>query len=78
MNCAVIGTDRGGVVEIIADGMNGMIVPFGVDELELAMDKLINDKKLREKLATELYATVNNKFSWEVTAKKILKDMNLK
>ena len=78
MNCAVIGTDRGGVVEIIADGKNGMIVPFGVDDLEFAMDKLINDKKLREKLATELYVTVNNKFSWEVTAKKILKDMNLK
>lgn len=77
MNCAVIGTDQGGILEVIEDGKNGIIVS-STSELEIAMDKLINDKKLREKLAEELYETICDKFSWEVTAKKILKDMNLK
>lgn len=78
MKCSVIGTNQGGICEIINDNVNGMIVSNDIDDLEKAMEKLLLDRKLREKYANNLYNTVKDKFSWEVTAKKILEDMNLK
>lgn len=78
MKCAVIGTDQGGIKEIIKDEENGLIVSGEVSDLEGAMETLILDKKLREKYAKALYNTVKTKFSWEVTAKKILNDIKLK
>jgi glycosyltransferase involved in cell wall biosynthesis len=41
------------------------------------MKKLILDDKLRDKFASKLYETVRNKFSWDVTAKKIIKDIRM-
>ena len=78
MGCSVIATNQGGIKEIIKDGKNGIIVSKDLDSLETAMEKLILDDKLRDKLSKDLYDTVKEKFTWEVTAKKILKDMNLK
>lgn len=78
MKCAVIGTDQGGIKEIIHNNENGFIVGNENTELESAMEKLILDSKLRVRFASNLYDTVKNNFSWEVTAEKILKDTGLK
>lgn len=77
MKCAVIATARGGVKEIITDNVNGFVISTEVEALEKAMDKLILDEKLRNRFASNLYVTVKNNFSWDVTAKKIIKDINL-
>lgn len=62
----VIGTDVGGIPDIIKDGKNGLLVkPGNIDQLANAIEKLLNDKKLREKLAKEGCRTVQQKFSCE-------------
>ena len=77
MKCAVIGTDQGGIKEIINDRENGLIVSGEVSDLEQTMDELILDGELRKKLAASLSNTVRDKFTWEVTSKKILNDIGL-
>lgn len=78
MRCSVIATDQGGIKEIIHNDENGFIVGNESIDLEKAMEKLILDSKLRVKFANNLYDTVKNNFSWEVTAKKLVKDIKLK
>lgn len=77
MNCAVIATDHGGIKEIISHNKNGIIISNETNDLENAMEKLLLDEDLRKKFARVLYNTVKNKFTWEKTAKKILKDIGL-
>ena len=77
MKCAVIGTNQGGIKEIIHDGKNGLIVDSNCDSLYEGMKKLIDDKKLREKYTKELEKTIREEFSWDETAKKIVKDMGI-
>lgn len=76
MGCAVIGTDQGGIKEVI-NNKNGIIVKENEKSLYNAMKKMIDDSKLRKTLASALKEDIKNKFSWEVTAKKILKDMEV-
>ena len=78
MRCSVIATDQGGIKEIIHNNESGLIIGEKNTDLESAMEKLILDNKLRVKFANNLYDTVKNNFSWEVTAKKIIKDIGLK
>ncbi len=77
MNCAVIGTNQGGIKEIIKDGENGMIVRETRPALQSAMEALIRDEQMRKKYATGLKNTIKSEFSWEVTAKQILNDMEV-
>lgn len=77
MKCAVIGTNQGGIKEIIKNGENGIIVKETKKDLQTAMESLINDDELRKKYSNALRNTVKNEFSWEVTAKQILKDMEV-
>lgn len=78
MKCAVIGTNQGGIKEIISNNENGIIVSGSKNSLYESMKKLIDDSKLRGKLSKNLNETIKNKFSWQVTVKKILKDMEVK
>ena len=75
MKCAVIGTNQGGIKEVITNNKNGLIVKETEKALYNGMDKLINDSYLRKNLSSNLYDTVLNKFSWDVTSDKILKDI---
>lgn len=74
--CAIIATDQGGIKELV-DNDNGIIVDGNIDDLVKAMERLILDENLRERYANNLYNTAKDKFTWEKTAKKILKDMGL-
>jgi glycosyltransferase involved in cell wall biosynthesis len=48
---AVIGTRPGGHTDLVADGETGILVPAGdVDSLAGAMDRLIRDAELRERM----------------------------
>lgn len=78
MKCTVIGTNQGGIVEIIENEKNGIIVDNDWNSLYFAMKRLISEKKLLNKYSTEIYNTVQVKFSWEKNAKKILGDIDEK
>lgn len=77
MSCCVIATAQGGIKEIIQDNKNGLIVDSTVKDLKLAMKRLIDDEKKRENLANQLNDTVMHKFSWSVTANKIIHDIGV-
>lgn len=77
MECAVIATNQGGITEVINDN-NGIIVDGDEDSLYDAMEKLITNSKLRNKLSKQLKNDIKDNFSWELTAKKVLKDLEVK
>jgi glycosyltransferase involved in cell wall biosynthesis len=55
----VIATAVGGVPEVVRDGENGLLVPPGdVDALAAAIDRLVHDDGLRERLAAEAAPSV--------------------
>ncbi len=62
----VIGAYCSGVIELIEEGKNGYLVPFG-DTLMLAqyMAKLLNSKRLANKLGNAGYKKVNQKYLWQ-------------
>ena len=45
------------------------------DEMYEALKLLTTDKKLRKKYAEAIYKTVNSKFVWSETSKKVLTDI---
>ncbi|ABO35883.1 glycosyl transferase, group 1 [Methanococcus maripaludis C5] len=67
---AVIGTDVGGIPELIKDGINGYIVsPKDTKVLKDKINLLVNDKNLRKSLGKEGLNYSKN-FSWEISSKK--------
>ncbi len=67
---AVIGTNVGGIPELIKDGINGYIVnPKNTKALEDKINMLVNDKKLRKSLGEKSLDTSKN-FSWGLSSKK--------
>lgn len=77
MKCACIGSPQGGIKEIIKHKKNGLMIN-NQKELEESIELLINDESLRNKYSEEIYITVNKKFLWRETAKKIERDINEK
>lgn len=77
--CAVVCTDVGGMTQIIIDGYNGFIVPAAQTEpLRDALEKLISDSVLRQKLANRAYETASAAFSyerWQAEWKKLLQEI---
>ncbi|MBA2862577.1 glycosyltransferase family 4 protein [Methanococcus maripaludis] len=67
---AVIGTDVGGIPELIKDGINGYIVyPKDTKVLEDRINMLVYNKNLRKSLGEEGLNYSKN-FSWRYSAKK--------
>ncbi len=63
--CAVIGTNVGGITDIIIDRYNGRLVSPDADSLYKALKELVEDKELRKRLAAKGYDTVKEAFSKE-------------
>ena len=60
----ILATDTGGTPEIIEQGRNGWIVPFGDDEaLTAGLLALLGDVNLRARLAQEAHRDVIARFS---------------
>jgi glycosyltransferase involved in cell wall biosynthesis len=64
--CPVIGTNVGGIPDIITDGDNGFLVPER-DSAQLAekIIRLLSDAKLRETFRKNGYARIDESFSWD-------------
>lgn len=70
-HCAVIGSDVGGITNIILDGYNGLMVPAGnSNSLYEAIKLLIDNSVLREKIAEKGYETIQESFSLDVWMSK--------
>jgi glycosyltransferase involved in cell wall biosynthesis len=70
---AVIGTEVGGIPEIITNGFTGILTQSGnVDELEKAMFKLISDTEYRMRLGLNARNSVYQRFSSDQMVKKSL------
>lgn len=78
-HCAVIGSDVGGITNIIIDGFNGLMVPAG-DEKRLleALKYLIDKPEEIRRLADMGYKTVEKSFSydrWKMKWESIINDV---
>jgi glycosyltransferase involved in cell wall biosynthesis len=68
----VIGTDGGGVREIIVDGENGLLVPMGdADAMFRAIRRLLDDRDAARRLGRAGYLRVFRHFTAEHTARKV-------
>ena len=68
--CATICTNVGGMTNIVLDGYNGFMISPDENELYNALNTLIEDLVIREKLQNRAYETVKNAFSLDTWRKK--------
>jgi glycosyltransferase involved in cell wall biosynthesis len=75
---AVIATNVGGLPNLVIDGYNGLLINPYEDELLAAMEKLIADRELREKLAANALAVAQafDKEIWRSRWEKIIEETN--
>lgn len=75
--CAVIGSDVGGITNILIDGFNGLMVPSGDSEaLYKALIQLITNPELRLQLSEAGYHTVKTGFSIDKWRDKWIESIN--
>lgn len=71
---AVVATHCGGPTEIITDGFDGLLVPPGdTKALTEAMERLISNPELRDKLASQARRTVEQRFATPVVVPQIIR-----
>lgn len=67
----VIGTKTGGIVDIITDGVNGLLVPpDDPDALAAAIVKILQNPDLAERFREAGRETIEDRFSWTVIARE--------
>jgi N-acetyl-alpha-D-glucosaminyl L-malate synthase BshA len=65
--CPSVATHVGGIPEVVEDGVNGLLVPFGdADQLARAVEKLIKNDTLRKALGRAAKSQAQETFSAEV------------
>ena len=73
-HCAVIGSDVGGITNIIIDGYNGLLIPAGdSNRLYEAIKYLIDNPDKRINMANNGYDTIMNGFSFDIWKTKWLR-----
>jgi glycosyltransferase involved in cell wall biosynthesis len=73
LNVPVIGTDVGGIPELITNDETGILVPpENPSKLAQAVNELLSDKEKAEKLATNGNAFVKNNMTWDVILPKYI------
>ncbi len=69
----VIGSNTGGIPDIIQDSETGLLVPEkDIFKLSQAISRLIEDENFRTELALNGYNKIEEKFSWEKIAQKYI------
>ena len=76
MGIAVLATDSGATSELIKDGQTGILVQKNDSRaFKQALDGLIKDRDLREKLGRNLQKFTFDNFSWENAANLVLQSL---
>lgn len=75
MKSAVIATDRGGTVEVINDKKYGLIMEENKESLKKHLTYLLDNPKEISKLKDNFQKRILEEFTWQVTAKKLIKEM---
>ena len=74
LNVPVIGTDVGGIPELIKNNETGIIVPpENPSKLAEVVNELLSDKEKAQKLATNGNTFVKNNMTWDVILPKYIK-----
>ena len=74
LNVPVVGTNVGGIPELITNNETGILVPpENPDKLAQAVNELLSDKQKAEKLAVNGNTFVKNNMTWDVILPKYLK-----
>lgn len=76
MKTAVIATDRGGTVEVINNEDVGLIMEENEASLKEKLSYLLDNPKEITKLKNNIHKRVMNNFTWSITAKKLIKEVN--
>lgn len=71
--CAVIASNVGGMTNILLDGFNGLLIEPTEEQLSLALRRLIEDEKLRNRLSKNARATVETCFSYDIWKERWIK-----
>lgn len=71
---AVLATNSGGVSDAVLNNVNGLLVR--ADELDSALERLMNDAELREKLGEKGMLRAQTDFNWGVIVKKLYSEIN--
>lgn len=65
----VVASDAGGLPEVVADGITGFVVPKGdVDALTAAIDRLLADPELSQRMGKDGRARALERFDWDRSA----------
>ncbi len=68
----VVGAQAGGVPAVINDGVDGLLVPFGaVPELATALQRLLGDHELAQRLGAAGRAKVLRELTWEAAYRRV-------
>ncbi|HEX5167019.1 MAG TPA: glycosyltransferase family 4 protein, partial [Thermomicrobiales bacterium] len=68
----VIAADAGAVPELVRDGENGLLVPFGdVPALSSAIDRLLDDKELARMLGGRGYRLATERYTWAAVHERV-------
>lgn len=73
MKKPVIAPDLGPLRDVMTDGENGLLVEPNPVALKEAIEKLVNDQDLRERIARSWHEKVLLEYTWGTAAKKVLK-----
>ena len=74
LNVPVIGTNVGGIPELIKNNETGILVPpENPSEMAQAINELLSDREKSEKLATNGNTFVKNNMTWDVILPKYIK-----
>ena len=74
LNVPVVGTNVGGIPELIINNETGILVPpENPDKLAQAVNELLSDKQKAEKLAVNGNTFVKNNMTWDVILPKYIK-----
>jgi len=71
----VVATDRGGPLEIIDDGVDGLLYDGSSEDLAKKIKRLYNDKSLRDELSINSLKKVQDKFDYQKQLNKLYEIM---
>ena len=73
LNVPVIGTNIGGIPELIIDNETGILIPpDNPEKLAQAVNELLSDKQKAQKLAANGNIFVKNNMTWDVILPKYI------